>query len=580
MAGSFSVGGLITGLDTNNIIRQLMQIERQPIIRLQERISVLQRQRESIRALRTQLFSLRSRAQDFRLTNIFDQHAATSSAQTVLLANVSGASPAAGSYSVNVLQLASATVAVSNGTLGAAILTDVPLNSSGISTEVTAGTFTINGVAFAVDPSADSLDTILANINASAAGVTATYNAATDKVTFTNSTPGDTSIINLGASGDDSNFLSAIRVIGATQSTGVGGSTEVTSTRNLGAVNPAQMLNAVNFAAGAMTSGSFRINGITITVDVTQDSLSDVLAAINASDAAVTATYDTATDAVRLVSKTLGSRTIAFMSGTSNFLDVVKLTTATQTAGNDSQITVNGGAVQTRNTNQITDAIGDVTLNLLGAGVSTVTVSLDNDAIVESVRAFVNEFNQSLTALHNVRATEPGLAGDHSFRMIDNFLRTAIFSQVSGITGNYSSLAQIGITTGQAFDSEAVPQLVLDEDIFREALQQDLANVHGLFANVGESGVADQIFDYLDEVTSISGYLNERVRTGGSIDDRIRMYNDRIDRMTARLAQREARLRAQFSRLEQLTSGYQSQNTVLAGLITSFSQFRWSQQRS
>ena len=51
----------------------------------------------------------------------------------------------------------------------------------------------------------------------------------------------------------------------------------------------------------------------------------------------------------------LRSRMISFASGTSNFLDITNLTAATQTAGADSQFTVNGGPVQTQNTNDVAE---------------------------------------------------------------------------------------------------------------------------------------------------------------------------------------------------------------------------------
>lgn len=64
MSGAFNAGGLITGLDTNTIIRQLMPNERQPITRLQQRITTLQTQQSAVRDLRTQLLALRNAWQD------------------------------------------------------------------------------------------------------------------------------------------------------------------------------------------------------------------------------------------------------------------------------------------------------------------------------------------------------------------------------------------------------------------------------------------------------------------------------------------------------------------------------------
>jgi flagellar hook-associated protein 2 len=79
---------------------------------------------------------------------------------------------------------------------------------AGYQSAVTSGYFTINGVQIAVDATNDNLHSVLARINASAAGVNASYNAATGQITLTNKTTGVQSIV-LGSSSDTSNFLSA-----------------------------------------------------------------------------------------------------------------------------------------------------------------------------------------------------------------------------------------------------------------------------------------------------------------------------------------------------------------------------------
>lgn len=570
MSGAFNIGGLISGLDTNNIIEQLIQIERQPIIRLEGRVATLNEQRDAVRDVRTQLTTLLNRAQDFQFNNIFNQFTAPSSEESVLTAEISGANPVEGSFEVQVVQLASATVATSSAVLGSTVDPNASLNVSGMGTDVVAGDFTVNGVSFTVDPTTQSLNDVLALINASAAGVVATYDALTDTVTFENAVPGDTSLINFGATGDDSNFLTALNVVGATQTTGGNGATEVTSTRNLGSIDPGATLNTVSFAGGAATSGSFSINGIAITVDVTTDSVSDVIARINDSDAQVTASYDSATDTIRVVSDTLGSRTVRFTSGTSNFLDVTNLSTAIQTAGVDSQFRVNGGALQTRNTNEVDDAIGGVTLSFLSQGTSTVTVTPDDDAIVEDIQAFLDAFNESLTSIDEVTGLDGVLENDGTLRIIEDFLRSTIFSVVAGITGDYNSLVDVGITTGDAFDSSSLSQLELDEDTFRAALRDDRTNVADLFSNTGNTGIGDLLEDYLDDATSTTGFLNERIKTNGTIDQQIEAINNRIDRLEDIVAQREARLRVQFSQLEQLISGFQSQGAFLMGLSSGF----------
>lgn len=566
MSGTFSIGGLVSGLDTNSIIKQLVAIEQQPIVRIQTQIAGLEKKKTAINDLRTTIQQLFNKAQDFQFSDLFNQFAATSSNEGILTSTISGTSPAQGSYDVNVIQVASATHAVSGAPLGSAINPSVALQSAGLGTAVTAGNFTINGVAFTVDPTTQSLNGILSAINSSSAGVVATYDSATDKITIENATAGDTSFINFGATTDTSNFLDAINAKAATQVTGSSGSTTVTSTRNLGAVDPNALLNTLSFAGGAATSGSFSVNGVSITVDPTTDSVNSVLQKINSSEAQVTASYDASTDTIRVTSKALGSRTINFQTGSSNFLDVTNLTSATQTAGNDAQFTINGGAVQTRNTNEFADAIGGVTLKLLSTGTSTVSVSHDDNTVVSGVQDFIKAFNDSVTAIR--KAVEKGgtLENDTSIRVIENSLRSQIFNTVPGLSGQFSNLLQVGISTGDSFDSSQISQLQLNEDQFRTALAQDRQGVADLFSNSSTTGIADGFKTYLDGVVSTTGFLYQRARGGGSIDQTIQGMDDQIARLTDNVTKYQQRLRDQFTKLEEFTANYKQAGSSLAAL--------------
>ena len=109
-------------------------------------------------------------------------------------------------------------------------------------------------------------------------------------------------------------------------------------------------------------------------------------------------------------------------------------------------------------------------------------------------------------------------------------------------------------------------QIELDEEAFREALREDRVNVQNLFSNSGETGIVDKLFDYLDEATKTTGFLNYRAKSNGGIDQQIRTLNDQIERMETRLASKEDRLRRQFTRLEQMTASFQSQSAVLSSM--------------
>ena len=261
------------------------------------------------------------------------------------------------------------------------------------------------------------------------------------------------------------------------------------------------------------------------------------------------------------------------MSGTSNFLDVANLTSATQTAGLDAQFSVNGGPVLTRNTNDVTDAVGDLTLNLKSIGTTTLTVSQDQDAVVGVIQDFVDKFNEAVTAVAEAVSKDGDLENDSTIRSINNFLTQTIFESVPGLPGGLQNLLEIGISSGADFSASAVFQLEIDEDALRNAITTNVGNVEGLFANDADTGIADLLFTYLDEITGTSGFLNDRSRSNGTIDRQIDSLNDRIARAEDRLVLKEARLRASFIRMEQFASDFQAAGSSLGALGQGFGGF-------
>ena len=117
MGGAFSIGGLISGLDTNTLIAQLIQLERRPLFRLQSRIQTLKDQKDTIKELRTQLLTFRNVLKDLQFGLEFGKFGAVSSTESVLTAEQTGPNPTSGSFLVDVIQLASATIAVSGSRL-------------------------------------------------------------------------------------------------------------------------------------------------------------------------------------------------------------------------------------------------------------------------------------------------------------------------------------------------------------------------------------------------------------------------------------------------------------------------------
>ena len=69
MGGTFSVGGLASGIDSNNLIKQLILFERRPLIRLENRIKTLESQKDAIKELRTQILDFRNTIKDIQFAH-------------------------------------------------------------------------------------------------------------------------------------------------------------------------------------------------------------------------------------------------------------------------------------------------------------------------------------------------------------------------------------------------------------------------------------------------------------------------------------------------------------------------------
>lgn len=169
---------------------------------------------------------------------------------------------------------------------------------------VTGGTLTINGVDIAVGAD-DSIDAVATAINQSGAGVTAVFDAATERLVLSQNTTGAEPTIDIQT--DDSGFAAAAKLAGAV----------VVPGRDPDLSSP---LDTVSQFQGVQ-SGTINVNGTAIDIDVTTDSLADVLARINGAQGDVTATYSEPPQKVSLEA----DRPIALDDGSTGFLAALNI---------------------------------------------------------------------------------------------------------------------------------------------------------------------------------------------------------------------------------------------------------------
>ena len=333
------ISGLATGFDWRSLVDQLAQVERAPERRMYTEQNSLRQRNASYASLQTQLTSLKTRVDALKDPVLFTSRAATVVDSTIASATAD-AGTALGKYTFAFSQLATAASQQGAGDVGAALnatndVSGLVLANAGFATAVSAGTFSVNGKQITLNTT-DTLQQVFDNISTATSGaVTGSYNAATDKISLSSSSP-----IVLGTATDTSNFLQVAKL----NNNGTGA---VTSNVALGAMKVGATLASANFGTaisdGGSGAGAFMINGVTINFSATTDKVSDVLTRINNSTAGVTASYDATNDRFTLANKTTGDLGIALQDVTGNFLAATKLSAGTLQRGNSLLYTINGG---------------------------------------------------------------------------------------------------------------------------------------------------------------------------------------------------------------------------------------------
>lgn len=245
----------------------------------------------------------------------------------------------------------------------------------------------------------------------------------------------------------------------------------------------------------------------------------DVVDAINTSGADVTATIiddGGATNPLKI--QIQGNQT-----GTANavtarvYRDLLgvetdELTFTAAQAATDASLEVDG-VTYTRSSNTISDILPGVTLNLETVGSGILTLSSDTTAIVENVQDFVDAFN-SLTAFIDEQTTfdtetfDTGvLFGNSSVQGLESTLRRIATGRVTGVSGPFEFLSQIGITT------QDDGTLELDEAELNTALTTDLNNVLELFTSSGTASDPNVTFVGFTDNT-VAGVYDVRVMGG------------------------------------------------------------------
>ncbi|SHK30501.1 flagellar filament capping protein FliD [Desulforamulus aeronauticus] len=258
----------------------------------------------------------------------------------------------------------------------------------------------------------------------------------------------------------------------------------------------------------------------------------------------------------------------------------------TYKTGQNAKVEIDGLVIEDYTSNQFT--LNGVTYNLFNTTdqAVTVTVSQDTEGVLGTIKSFVEEYNKLLETIE-AKLNEKRYK-DYTWPLSDEQREKLTDDQVnqwkerarSGMLRNDETLRQIrnqmrvaaaelskiGITTTAEYTTGKLEITEQGEKKLRQALENDLTGVMDLFTNTS-NGVAQKLSDNVS--SSILKIMEQAGASGNKTDDdsflgkRIDDLNDRLDDWEKRLEQVEDRYWRKFSAMESALNRLNQQSAWL-----------------
>ncbi|MBU8906012.1 flagellar hook-associated protein 2 [Desertibacillus haloalkaliphilus] len=577
------ISGLATGMDTEQMVADLMRAERQPVNKMLQDRQWLEWQRDDYRDMNLKLQTFRS--------NLFDG--------VMMRSNLDSKSVTSSNES-NVT--ATATASATNSTYAISDVSQLASAAYNVSTDSITGDDQTS-----IDPN-ESIWTQQDHFSATAWN---TIHEDNDEVTFTS----DSDTIKLSNGAIDT--VNSITVDGTeytiVQDPDNIGNEEVYVDVTTGSLQFSEELEEGTVVNADYHYDTFDFDITTYTSDgkveesFTFDgsaTLNDVIEEVNGSDLGVNMMYDSFTDQVSITRTETGNFNTAETEGdyfgseigfNGSFLtEDLKLKNAYEDAdgviqryeegGENAQFSINGLETERQSNTFEVDGV-TFTLNQTFSESTTLNVQTNTDDVFDQIMEFVDEYNE-LIADVNGKTTEsrqrdyPPLTDEQKDAMSEkeieqweemarsgtlssdrilssgmNQLRLDAYSPVENEDASYQLLSDIGVNL--VSDYQARGMFEVDETELRQAIENDAEGVYQLFAANGDSfeeqGVARRMRESLkgtiDSVSDRAGgtdFGGNQHTIGRNIDN----INDRISNFERRLQQTEERYWSQFTAME------------------------------
>ncbi|WP_069650352.1 flagellar filament capping protein FliD [Caloranaerobacter ferrireducens] len=609
MSDVLRITGLATGIDTDQMIKDLMKVENIKVDKAKQERQYLVWQRDAyreisnlLRGFKDEYFDVLKPETNFMSSSMFKAYEATAKVNGIVTSAVTveaTSSALLGTHKLEqITQLATkdtwtSSDKVSSGLTGAAV------NLAGLNNGDTFD-LTLDGVkktitlekdygSLTVTQLKDDLQVLIdnafgaGNITVIENGGTLTFEADGHTLVISDTNTGDTTVSDLGFTSGDKNIFDLNKTLDS--------------------------------------NVEFTINGITFSFD-TSYTYADIINEVNSSDANVTLSYSSLTDKFTLQANQEGAvNNISLSDVTGNLLTgTFKLINTSQ--GQDAIFKLDG-VTTTRSSNTFTIDGVTYTLNSTYTDVNPIdiTISSNPDDLIEKIKGFVEKYNEVISTINGKlsekkyydykpltdaqkdemtekeielweeKAKSGILRSDSILEGIVNDMRTALYDSVEGVG---ISLYDIGITTSSNYKDRG--KLVINEEKLRQALEDRPQDVMNLFAKesdidysdtsnraqrYNEEGLAHRLYDILQDnirttrdsngrkglLLEKAGIENDVTEYNNVLNEKISDYDEMINELLDELADKENYYYTMFARMERAIQQMNNQSAWLMGQL-------------
>ncbi|MBD2868417.1 flagellar filament capping protein FliD [Paenibacillus arenilitoris] len=595
------ISGLASGLDTDTIIKDLMNAQRIPLDKMTQKKQLLEWKRDDYRTLNNKILEFRNAAFDMKLQSGYLAKKVSSSQENIV--SVSGTPNASeGQYSIRVDQLA-ATAGFNTGNLsgdaGGSKTLDLKLGLTGNSTLTLTGD---KGSANIAIKTTDTIDQLVKAVNdqSNVTGIKATYDSTMDRLFFVSAKTGQASKIDMKIVNDGTaTNMDLNAALNMSSRTITGGAI----------ATPISADNQTFTMKVDGTDYNFSVTNAT-TIEELVDQMNESL-----TDTGITASLSNG----QLVLENSLLKPVAFSDSNSGAVVTnlglqSALTASTQinVTGTNAKVLFNGIASEYESNNF---SIAGMTFDAKQVSADTVTVGVlqDVDAVVENIKKFVEKYNSLIDEINKEtlekrnrdfqpltqaqkdemeeddikrweeKAKSGMLANDQLLSSGVYSLRRILSDTVNGLpVGQLKSLAEIGISNANVSGSTVSGaysdrgKLYIDETKLKKAITENPDEVMTLFTTDGSTESTDGIATRLyDKAAALFNQITDRAGTATSIESNYELGKEsqRISKqmaaLTDRLTDLETRYYKQFTAMETFINQMNSQSSWLAQQFSS-----------